>query len=347
MEFGSGLTIRLKDVRKIPMKISPFDPKNAAGSAGVDNSRLGLHVDAAGAEDLGGIEHGIVILGIADDAGIRNVGGRPGAAAGPTAARSRLYKFTTGIPAVPVYDLGDILPEESIEATHASAASLVRAVAAAGHYPIVIGGGHDLGFPHALGVLEAIGTKTLFLNIDAHLDVRPVDKGITSGSPWYLLNEHPLFRKSRSRIAEFGIQPHCNAHSLVGYAKANRFELHWLAEIRKQKATGADRAFARLLGPRTGKEALVVSLDIDSVQLADAPGCSAPQTLGFQPTEAIQMSFHAGAHPRARSFGVFELSPALDPDGRTALLVAHCINACIQGYGTRKKIARRRPAKLK
>lgn len=323
------------------MKISPFDPKNAAGSTGVDSSRLGLHVSSLGAADIDDAEHGIVILGIADDAGIRNVGGRPGAAAGPAAARSRLYKFTTGIPAVPVYDLGDVLPEESIEATHASAASLVRAVAVAGHYPIVIGGGHDLGFPHALGVLEATGTKTLFLNVDAHLDVRPVDKGITSGSPWYLLNEHPLFRETKSRLVEFGIQPHCNAHSLVGYAKANKFALHWLADVRKKKAP-ADQAFARLLGPRTGKEALVVSLDIDSVQLADAPGCSAPQTVGFLPTEAIQMSFHAGAHPRARSFGVFELSPALDPDGRTALLVAHCINACIAGYGGRKKIARKR-----
>jgi formiminoglutamase len=327
------------------MKISPFDPKSAAGSAGVDNSRLGLHVSTVSVADLVAIEHGIVIMGIADDTGIRNVGGRAGAKDGPAAARARLYKFTTGIPSVPVYDVGDVMPASSIEETHRCAAALVRAITKAGHFAIVIGGGHDLGYPHALGTLEATGAKTLFLNIDAHLDVRPVDKGITSGSPWYLLNEHALFKSTRSRVAEFGIQPHCNAHSLVDYARANKFALHWLADIRKAK-TPADIAFGRLLGPRTGKEALVVSLDIDSVNFAEAPGCSAPQTLGFQASEVIQMSFRTGEHPRAKGYGVFELSPALDPDGRTALLVAHCINACILGYSARRKSTPKKQAKF-
>jgi formiminoglutamase len=328
------------------MKISLFDPKSAAGTVGVDQSRLGLHVNSIHPHDLNAIEHGIVILGLADDTGVRNVGGRPGTATGPEAARARLYKFTTGRPAVPVYDLGDMLPAESIEATHAAATKLVRAVTLAGHFPIVIGGGHDLGFPHALGVLEAVKTKTHIINIDAHLDVRPTDKGITSGSPWYLMNEHPLFQSTKSHITEFGIQPHCNAVSLVDYARINNFTLQWLANIRK-KTKSADFAFSKAMGRKTGKGSILVSLDIDSVHLAEAPGCSAPQTLGFTTAEVIQMSSLAGAHTGVRSLGIFELSPPLDPDGRTALLVAHCINACILGYCERKKIARRPTSKLK
>lgn len=320
------------------MKISSFNPNSVVAATRVDNSALGLHVPSIGFSELPSIKHGIVILGIADETGIRNVGGRLGAKDGPAAARARLYKFTTGAPANAVYDLGDLQPEASIEATHQAATQAVRAIVEAGHFPIVIGGGHDLGFPHALGVLEALNGKFLsrfrFCNIDAHLDVRPTSNGITSGSPWYLLNEHPLFKKTRSRIEEFGIQPHCNAHSLVSYARRNKFGLHWLADIRKKKSP-AHLQFAKLLGTKTGKERLLVSLDIDSVSFAEAPGCSAPQTEGFLATEAIQMSFMTGSHARARSFGIFELSPALDPDGRTALLVAHCINACIQGYATR------------
>ena len=323
------------------MKILPFDPKSAAGSTGLDDSRLGLHCRAINISELGSVEHGIAIVGIADDTGIRNVGGRAGAKDGPSAARTRLYKFTTGAPGVPLYDLGDVLPESTIEETHSAATAAVRAIAAAGHFPLVIGGGHDLGFPHALGVLSHTEAKTLFCNIDAHLDVRPTTAGITSGSPWFLLREHALFQRTRSRIAEFGIQPHCNAHSLVRYAKEHKFILDWFSEIRSQKKP-ADQAFARLLGGNSGKERLLVSLDIDSVQFADAPGCSAPQTEGFHPTEAIQMSFLAGAHPRSDSFGVFELSPPLDPDGRTALLVAHCINACLRGFSTRRKVKAKR-----
>jgi formiminoglutamase len=267
------------------------------------------------------------------------VGGRTGAKDGPAAARQRLFKFTTGAPGFPLYDLGDLLPEERIEDTHAAAAAAVRAIVAAGHFPVVVGGGHDLGFPHALGVLEASRRRTRFCNIDAHLDVRPTQNGITSGSPWYLLREHSLFQETKSRIEEFGIQPHCNAPSLVDYARKHKFGLHWLADIRATKRPAQDR-FAKILGPRGGAERLLVSLDIDGVQFADAPGCSAPQTLGFQPTEVIQMSFAAGAHARVDSFGIFELSPPLDPDGRTALLVAHCINACLAGFRTRQKVKR-------
>ncbi len=318
------------------MKISPFNPKSAASSGSVDNSRLGLHVTAIGPADLNAIEHGIVVMGISDDTAIHNVGGRAGAKEGPAFARAKLYKFTTGAPSIPVYDIGDILPSSSIENTHASATSLVRAISKAGHFPIVIGGGHDLGFPHALGMLESIPGRQLLVNIDAHLDVRSTENGITSGSPWYLLAEHPLFHSSKSRVAEFGIQPHCNAGLLVEYARRKKFALHWFADIRKKKKP-ADLTFSRLLGPQTGKEAIVVSLDIDSVHFPDAPGCSAPQTEGFLASEAIRMSFISGTHSRVKSLGIFELSPPLDPDGRTALLVAHCINACIQGYSRRKK----------
>jgi len=317
------------------MKISPFDPKSVFGTSGADNSRLGMHVSSVGVAALAALEHGIVIVGIADETGVRNVGGRPGAKDGPAAARARMYKFTTGVPMIPIYDLGDLQPFETIERTHEEAAALVREIVARGHFPIVLGGGHDLGFPHALGVLKAKPGKFRFCNIDAHLDVRPSTPVITSGSPWFLLNEHELFRSTKSRIEEFGVQPHCNAHSLVDYAKKNKFGMHWLEDIRKTKKT-ADLVFEKLLGPKTGKERLLVSLDIDSAQISDAPGCSAPQTEGFSATEVIRMSFLSGCHPRVESFGVFELSPALDPDGRTALLVAHCINACLNGFAQRR-----------
>lgn len=315
------------------MKISSYHPK----IANADDSRLSQHALPINFSDLERSAHGIVIVGIPDDTGINNVGGRLGAKEAPGSARARLYKFTTGAPKIPVYDLGDVEPEAKIEATHSAAAQVIRAIREAGHFPLVIGGGHDLGFPHALGVLEASEKKTRFINIDAHLDVRPTTNGITSGSPWYLLREHSLFTRTKSRIEEFGLQPHCNAHSLLEYARTHKFGMHWLSDIRKQKRSVRD-LFARLLGPKTGSERLLVSLDIDSVQISDAPGCSAPQTLGFSASEAIEMSYAAGAHPRVDSFGIFELSPPLDSDGKTSLLVAHCINACLSGFATRTKV---------
>lgn len=311
------------------MKILSFDPLSLASSHDLDRSKMAYHTKAIRPEELGQ-KHGIVILGLADDTGVKNVGGRVGAKDGPSAARQKLYKFTTGAFSVPVYDLGDLLPADSIEETHEQGRLLIAKIIAAGHFPIVLGGGHDLAFPHSLAFLQASSSPARFWNIDAHLDVRPVVRGITSGSPWYLLREHPSFKKAE--IHEFGLQRHCNAQALVNYAEQKGFTLHWLPEIKKPELQ-----FAKLLAKTPRGTRTLVSLDIDSVRWSDAPGCSAPQTEGFSASEAIAMSRSAGAHPSVQSFGVFELCPPLDPDGRTANLVAHCLLACIQGIASRKK----------
>ncbi len=312
------------------MKILPYDPKSSLTKNFPDNSRLGEYVKTVDPNNLAHLEHGIVILGLADDRGIRNVGGRPGAAEGPTALRQKLYKFTTGKPLLPIYDMGDFLPVGPLEETLQSAALLCKRIHETGHTPLVIGGGHDLGFPPALGLLHARnGNRVTVFNIDAHLDVRPTTQGITSGSPWFLLREHPLFSKSQSRLEEFGIQPHCNAAVLVEYAKRHRFGLHWLEDLQKQ---GVQTSFQKLL-KKNSSSSILVSFDIDSVQWSDAPGCSAPQTLGFTAAEAIEMSYLAGTEQKVESFGLFELSPALDTDGRTATLAAHCLHAFLRGRG--------------
>lgn len=312
------------------MKILPCDPKTLAGTGALDDSRLGNHVRSVDLVSLANLEHGMVIVGFADDTGIKNVGGRLGAAEGPSALRQKLYKFTTGAPSAPLYDLGDLLPLQTITETHRAGALIVKRIHETGHSAIVVGGGHDLGFPHALGFLEARrGKRVAFLNIDAHLDVRP---GETSGSPWFLLREHNLFQSSQSRVIEFGLQTHCNAQVLVEYAERHKFDLHWLKNLRGTGSTPV-KAFAAVLKKYQSYDSLLTSFDIDSVQWADAPGCSAPQNVGFTAAEAIELARLSGQNKKLKSFGLFELSPPLDPDGRTAALAAHCIKAFLEGKG--------------
>lgn len=315
------------------MKITPYDPQSPCTN-NLDHSRLGFHAKSVSLDALSGLSHGIVLVGFADDSGIRNVGGRPGAKSGPKTAREKLYRFTTGPLKTPVYDLGDLEPRATIEETHEAGAEIVRRIHGSGHTPLVIGGGHDLAFPEALGLLQSRPNKRLgFLNIDAHLDLRPATNGITSGSPWFLLREHPAFQKSRSRIQEFGIQPHCNAQVLVEYARRHGIGIQWFGAI-----TNAEKAFQKTLASFRSSAAVQISLDIDSVRWPEAPGVSAPQTLGFRAQEVIAMSRMAGEFAKTASFGIYELSPPLDPDGRTATLVAHCILAFLEGYGKKKKM---------
>jgi formimidoylglutamase len=319
------------------MKILPRDPKKFLPLSDLDDSRLGNHVQATQWENLKDAPHGFVLTGFADDSGVKNVGGRAGAAAGPEKLREKLYRFTTGALRLPVYDLGDLQAQSSLEHTHEAGAKITRHIHETGHIPIIIGGGHDLGFPHALGLLQhAERKRSAFVNIDAHLDVRPVTHGITSGSPWFLLREHPLFIRSKSKIEEFGLQEHCNSRVLVEYAMRHQFGLYWLKDLRKTGKVTA--SFQALLRKCSLLDHVLVSLDIDSVQWSDAPGCSAPQNLGFTAAEVIELSRLAGQCKKVKSFGLFELSPPLDPDGKTATLAAHCISGFLQGKGAWKTL---------
>lgn len=318
------------------MKIIAFDPKSVCGTSNLDQSRLGHHVNSVSLTDLPTLPHGIVIFGLADDTGIKNVGGRIGAKEGPISARDKLYKFTTGKPGIPVYDLGNIFAQNTIEETHAEATKIIKKIHESGHCPLVFGGGHDLAFPEALALLEAKQSNSGFLNIDAHLDLRPTNNGITSGSPWFLLREHSLFQKTKSKILEFGIQVHCNAQTLLDYAKKNKIEIFWW-----QTLTNRKKDFEKALKSLSRLKNVQVSLDIDSVMSSEAPGVSAPQTIGFSPEEVIFMSKTSGKNTKVCSFGIYELSPPLDEDGRTARLVAHCAAAFIAGYSERLKRAKK------
>lgn len=67
-----------------------------------------------------------------------------------------------------------------------------------GGIPFVIGGGNDQSYPNACGLIRAMKEKQSegkhkvgVINIDAHLDVRPLKEGkVHSGSPFRLLLEN-------------------------------------------------------------------------------------------------------------------------------------------------------------
>ncbi|MCO5143835.1 MAG: formimidoylglutamase [Oligoflexia bacterium] len=307
--------------------ISNFYPKNA-----LDKSQICYQVTAVSVNELTKLKHGIVIFGLADDSGIKNVGGRTGAALGPIKIREKLYRFAHPNCPVKIYDLGDLTPEQKIEDTHTLASEVISKIHQAGHFPLILGGGHDLAYPEARSlILSKPKQKLKILNIDAHLDLRPTFDGITSGSPWYLLFEDNNLKKYTFQLVEFGIQTHCNAQSLYDYAKAKKISVIKLEDIYKKK-TPTTKQVQEILK----KEKIsMVSIDIDSVALQYAPGCSAAQTLGFTAEDVIQFSYSSGASHHVQSFGIYETSPPLDLSGSTPQLVAHCINQFIYGYSTR------------
>ncbi len=256
------------------------------------------------------------LVGIPDDLGVKNVGGRIGASKGPEAFRSAFFKLRGRTPvADQCVDLGDTQVTSSIESNHDAAAQIIKEAHEKAPRSLVVGGGHDHGYSHLLGVKKG---RLGCINLDAHLDVRKSKPVISSGSPFYLAIENKVLRGTD--LIEFGIQGHCNAKDLWEYAKKNKVPIHELHEIRRR---GVLKTFNRIL-TRLHKscDRIVVQLDLDCIAEAHAPGVSAPQPDGFTPGEIYDILRSAKKSSKVCSLGIFELNPEHDRNDVTAKIAA-------------------------
>lgn len=268
------------------------------------------------------------LVSIPDHVGVQNVGGRLGAAFGPRAFLESFSRMTghrpeTSAPKSLLHRHFTLYPVSAVvEENHVAAAKLVREAAAGADRTVVVGGGHDHGYSHLLGLRDHLGAGKSIgcINIDAHLDLRKPSPKISSGSPFYLALESGVLRGEN--LFEFGIQSQCNAPDLWRYAHEKNVNVIGFDECRHSKAilnfTQSLEKLARQV------DAIVVSVDLDSVAEAFAPGVSAPQSEGFSPTELIEFCEIAGANEKVLSLGIFELNPLHDLGNRTARLAATC-----------------------
>jgi len=273
----------------------------------------------------------VALLGLADDTGVKLNGGRAGAKDGPAAFRAALARYGVHSPAFEkaypaVLDAGDVVPGADIEETHARVTTAVGEILALGMFPVGIGGGHDLTFPLVRAVARArtaMGETTLeVLYVDAHLDVR---EEVGSGMP------------IRRLIEDCGAGP-LTCIGLDHFVNT-REHVEW---FRSHGGRIVDGEMASRDWPacfRAGTGSMSVSIDLDCLDSAYAPGVSAVNPNGMTPRDVAACCYQAGLSPRVRCFDIMELNPALDQDGRTARVAAHLFLAFLRGLSERTEAA--------
>ncbi len=269
----------------------------------------------------------IAIIGYPDDEGIKLNGGRVGANEGPDRIRKYLYRMTPAVNSpvrdlTHIVDLGNLAADSmDLETRHKTAENRVRNVFAMGGKVLSLGGGHDFGYPDtaAFAVFcQERGVRPLVINFDAHLDVRPLDRGITSGTPFYrLLENFP-----EVDFAEIGIQNQCNSAAHLEWARAKGARLlsyeDWMTSNESLPVFVTKRLEDWLVRPRP----LFLSIDIDSFSSAYAPGCSQSWPTGFEPNEFLRLMQILVARMDTWGVGIYEVSPPLDHEDRTSKLAA-------------------------
>jgi formiminoglutamase len=285
------------------------------------------HVEAA----RGAAEQSFCLVGYRCDDGIARNLGRPGAAGGPASLRQRMGNLPVGFTeAVQLVDAGDVAYDNGpVEQAQTALAAAVEQLLGAGLFPIVLGGGHDLTFGHWLGVRRALPPEGRLgvVSFDAHFDVRSAAGGASSGSSFWQIARECERRGDDFRYLCLGIQRSANTLALFRTARDLGVRHVLARDVLDGPLEDVAAVIDRFL---RDVDRVVVTLDMDVLSSAFAPGVSSPQPLGLDPETVLRLLKHVLASGKVTSFDVAEVSPRFDHDDNTAKVAAIFIYALVE-----------------
>lgn len=265
----------------------------------------------------------MAVVGVPFDGGVSY---RPGARFGPAAVReaSRLLRpYHPGLDVSPfatqqVADAGDIAVNpfdigEAIETIQDAAGSLQ----AEGTRLVTIGGDHTIALP----LLRAAATRhgpVAVLHFDAHLDTWDTYFGAehTHGTPFRRAVEEGIV--DTSALSHVGTRgPLYGKQDLTEDEKLG-FGIVTSADVYRR---GADEV-ADQLRQRIGDRPLYISIDIDCLDPAHAPGTGTPEAGGLTSRELLEI-LRGLAGCRLIGADVVEVAPAYDHAEITSVAASH------------------------
>ncbi|MGH3096218.1 MAG: agmatinase [Streptosporangiales bacterium] len=270
------------------------------------------------------VEHAdVAVVGVPFDTGVSF---RPGARFGPAAVReaSRLLRpYNPALDVSPfgsmqVVDAGDIAANpfdigEAIDTIGAEAAALLGA----GSRVVTIGGDHTIALPPLRAAAAKHGPVAL-LHFDAHLDTWDTYFGAryTHGTPFRRAVEEGLL--DTSAVCHVGIRGPLYGPGDLSDDKRFGFGIISAADVLRR---GVDEV-ADSLRARIGSRPLYVSVDIDVLDPAHAPGTGTPEAGGVTSRELLEiLRGLRGAQLVAAD--VVEVAPAYDHASMTAVAASH------------------------
>ncbi|MCL6274693.1 formimidoylglutamase [Muricauda sp. 2012CJ35-5] len=272
----------------------------------------------------------IALLGYACDEGVKRNQGRVGAEYGPDVIKKSLAKMPNHLPStVQLYDAGNITcPDGDMEAAQNALSTGVTSLLDKKHFPIVLGGGHDVAYGHYHGIKKHLDSKQQgqsigIINFDAHFDLRQNGNNNNSGTPFYQIAMENKAEEINFNYLCLGIRKDANDRNLfqtakeldVNFVLSDTFQIQFLSEINTWI-----NAFIKTV------DKVYVTIDLDGFSSAYAPGVSAPSPMGFTPHIAVECLKTIMASGKLISVDFAEMNPKFDNDGQTAKLAASLVH---------------------
>jgi agmatinase len=280
-------------------------------------------------EALTAEEPDVVILGATFDMGTTN---RPGARYGPRAIRAAsnlgrtIHHLEAGVQPLrhlKVFDYGDaaVVPS-SIERSHEAIRQKVHEVAGLGAIPIVLGGDHSITLPAVTAIADVLGKgKVGVVHFDAHADTAPDEWGnlLGHGTPMRRLIEQGSV--AGRNFIQIGLRGYWPPPDVVDWMRSQGMRWHLMAEIDERgfDAVLEDGLAEALDGP----DAIYISVDVDVLDPAFAPGTGTPEPGGLTSRELLRAIRRIVKSVHLVGLDVVEVAPAYDGPGAITAEVAH------------------------
>jgi len=263
---------------------------------------------------------GAVLAGIPFDA---TASFRPGARRGPQAIRAGSEVLEEYSPILqrdlgdlPFYDAGDLdlVPgrvEENLARMETAAAGIFQD----GKLPIFLGGEHLVSYP-LIRAAHRFFPGLAVLHFDAHADLRDDYLGEK-------LSHATVMRRvtevvGPGNLFQFGIRSGTWGEFAYGQEETNFFMDTITSPLEK-------------LLPELSRRPLYISIDIDVVDPAFAPGTGTPEPGGCTPQEILH-AIHLLREARVVAFDLVEVCPPWDHEEITAILAAKIVREALLAW---------------
>lgn len=284
----------------------------------------------------------VAVIGAPFDLGTTN---RPGARFGPRALRADAYQSGTyhlalGIEMydwVEVVDYGDAhCPNGLVDEGLANIRARVHEVASRRIVPFVIGGDHSVTWPAATAVADVYGYGNVgMIHFDAHADTADECDGnlASHGTPMRRLIDSGAI--PGRNFVQVGLRSYWPPEDVWDWMAAQGMRWHLMDEIwdRGFKAVMAD-AVAEAM---EGSEYLYISIDIDSLDPAYAPGTGTPEPGGLVAADLMRMVRELAYRHPVVAMDVVEVAPPYDHADCTVNVAHRLFTECLAGMAARRR----------
>ena len=295
-------------------------------------------------EQLDSWQPDVAIVGAPFDIGTTN---RPGARFGPRAIRATAYEPGTyhmdlGLEIfdwLEVVDFGDAYcPHGQTEVSHANIKERVHAIASRGIVPVILGGDHSITWPAATAVADFHGYGNVgIVHFDAHADTADEIEGnlASHGTPMRRLIESGAV--PGSHFVQVGLRGYWPPQDTFEWMLEQKMTWHTMQEI-------WDRGFKPVMAQAVSEalakaDKLYVSVDIDVLDPAHAPGTGTPEPGGITSADLLRMVRQLCYEHDVAGVDVVEVSPAYDHAELTVNAAHRVVFEALAGMAARRRDA--------